>query len=118
MSLASKLNIESKGMFTASAFHAVVGVAFLALLVVTGFPPHLGIIGVFSLMAAYGLFQKRGWSIWLVVILFFVGTTFSAYMLYYYLFKDYIISLGIIAYLVLTWVFTAYVASKRSSLES
>ena len=118
MSLASKLNIESKGMFTASAFHAVVGVAFLALLVVTGFPPHLGIIGVFSLMAAYGLFQKRGWSIWLVVILFFVGTTFSVYMLYYYLFKDYLTSLGIAAYLVLTCFFTAYVASKRSSLES
>jgi len=117
MSLASKLNIESKGMFTASIFHAVVGVIFLVL-VVTGFPPHLGIIGVFSLVAAYGLFQKRGWSIWLVVILFFVGTTFSVYMLYYYLFKDYLTSLGIAAYIVLTWVFTAYVASRRSSLES
>ena len=118
MSLISKLNIENKGMFAASVFLAVVGAAFLVLLVLTGFPPHLGIIGVFSLVAAYGLFQKRSWSIWLVVILFFVGTTFSAYMLYYYLFKDYIISLGVASYLVLTWVFTAYVASKRSSLES
>ena len=119
MSLASKLNIESKGMFAASIFYAIAGIVFLILLVTAGFPPHLGIIGVFSLIAAYGLFQKRSWSIWLIAILFFVATTFSIYMLHYYLsLSDYLMSLGITAYLVLTWIFSAYAASKRSSLES
>jgi len=119
MSFASKLNIESKGMFATSIFYVIVGIVFLALLVMTGFPPHLGIIGVFSLVAAYGLFQKRSWSIWLIVILFFVATTFSVYMLNYYLsLGDYLMSLGVIAYLVLTWIFSVYAASKRSSLES
>lgn len=119
MSLTSKLNIEDKGMFATSIFYVTVGIVFLASLWMTGFAPQLGIIGVFSLITAYGLFQKRSWSIWLIVVLFFVATTFSVYMLYYYLsVSDYLTSLGVTAYLVLTWIFSAYAASKRNSLES
>lgn len=119
MSFTSKLNVENKGMLATSIFYVIVGIAFLVLLWMTGFAPQLGIIGVFSLITAYGLFQKRSWSIWLIVILFFVATTFSLYMLDYYLsVSDYLTSLGVTAYLVLTWVFSAYAASKRNSLES
>jgi hypothetical protein len=118
MSLRSKLNIESRGMMATLVFYAVVGVIFLALLPLTSFAPHLGIIGIFSLIVAYGVFAKRNWTIWFIVVLFFVATTFSAYMLYYYLQSDYVLSIAVIAYLVLTWIATAYVASKRGSLES
>jgi hypothetical protein len=118
MSIVSKLKIESKGVFATSIFYVVVGIIFLALLPITDFPPHIAIIGLFSLIGAYGLFTKRGWTIWLVVILFFVANTFSAYMLYYYISNDYLLALGTIAYLILTWIATAYVAAKRKSLES
>jgi len=39
-------------------------------------------------------------------------------MLYYYLSKDYLQGLGVVAYLIFTWIATAYAATKRKSLES
>jgi SNF family Na+-dependent transporter len=118
VSVASKLKIESRGMFVTSAFYAAVGVIFFVLLVMAGFPPYLGIIGIFSLITAYGIFRKRAWTIWLVMILFFVGTTFSAVMIYYVPEIDYVLSIGVVIYLILTWIFTAYVVVKRKSFES
>ena len=114
----SKLKIESKGMFATSVFYAVVGIIFLVLMPMANFAPHIGIIGVFSLVAAYGVFRKRAWVIWFVIILFFVGTTFSAFMISDILTRNYILGVSMIAYLILTWVFTAYAASRRNNLES
>jgi hypothetical protein len=118
MSLGSRLGIENRGMAATLIFYLVVGIVFLALLPLTGFPPHVGIIGIFSLITAYGTLKKRSWTIWFVIILFLVATTFSAYMLYYYFPSDYILSSAMMAYLILSWVFTAYVASRRRSIES
>jgi hypothetical protein len=39
-------------------------------------------------------------------------------MIYDALANAYLIALGMIAYLVLTWVFTAYTAMKRNALEA
>jgi nicotinamide riboside transporter PnuC len=118
MSLRSRLKVESKGMFAAFVFYAVVGIAFLVLLPMANFPPHIGIIGIFSLVAAYGLLRKRVWTIWFVIILFFVATTFSALMIYDVLARDYLLGTSMIAYLILTWIFTAYAAGRRRSLTS
>ena len=118
MSFASKLNIGGKGMLATLIFYAAAGIIFLALLPLTGFPPQLGIIGIFSLVAAYGTLTKRNWTIWFIVVLFLVATTFAVYMLYYYLLTDYILSIVTMAYLILTWVSTIYVARKRDSFES
>jgi len=118
MSLGSKLKIESKGMFTASVFYAVVGIICFVVLAMDLRLVHIGIIGIFSLITAYGLFKKRVWTIWLVAMLFFIATVFSAYNLYYFLGKDLILDISMIAYLILTWVFTAYTAAKRNTLES
>ena len=118
MSLGSKLGIENKGMFTALVFYAAAGIVLLALLPMTIFAPQLGILGVFSLIAAYGLFRKRSWTIWFIIVLFFAVTAFSASQLYYSLFRDLLVSLGAVAYLVLTWLFTAYAVSKRDRLET
>jgi SNF family Na+-dependent transporter len=118
MSIASRLKIESRGMFATSIFYAVVGIIFLTLLPLTGFPPHIAIMGIFSLVTAYGIFQKRKWALWLVVIMFFVASAFSLYMMYYYITRDYIVGLSTTAYLILTWIFTIYAASKRGTLET
>jgi hypothetical protein len=118
MTLGSKLGVESRGMLASLVFYLVVGTIFLALLPLTGFPPHIGIIGISSLIVAYGMLKKRSWAIWFVVVFFLVATTFSAYMLYYYLLSDNIFSLAMMAYLLLTWFFTGYVALKRRSIES
>jgi hypothetical protein len=104
-------------MFATSVFYAVVGVIFLAVMFMADFPPHIGIIGIFSLVAAYGLYRKRAWAIWFVLILFFTGTAFSAFMIYDVLARNYILGISVIVYLILTWVFTAYAATRRNTLE-
>ena len=104
-------------MFVTSVFYAIVGVLFLALLPMNDFAPHLGLLAIFSLGAAYGLFTKRTWSLWIVLILFTSGTAFAVYMIYSALMNDVLVSLSMIAYLVLTWIFTVYVATKREVLK-
>ena len=117
MSLGSRLRIESWGIFATSAFYAIVGIAFLALLPLNGFPPHVGILGILSLIAAYGMFRKRAWSFWFIIILFFANTTYAIYVIYSVLGSNYLFGVGMIFYLILTWVFTAYAANKRKVLE-
>ncbi|MEM3699345.1 MAG: hypothetical protein QXL57_00525 [Candidatus Bathyarchaeia archaeon] len=118
MSIKSKLKMENIGIFLAIAFYAVAGVISFIVLPIADFPPHIGIMGILSLITAYGLFKKRVWAVWLVVMLFFIATTFSACMLYFYFGKDLIIDISMSAYLILTWIFTAYAVAKRKNFES
>lgn len=119
MLLKSKLKIENVGMFAAFAFYAVVGIICFAVLTIVDFRLiHVGLIGILSLITAYGFLKTRVWTLWVVTALFFIATTFSAYMLYFAFEKDLLLDIGMIAYLLLTWVFTAYTAAKRKTLES
>jgi len=119
MSLKSKLKIENVGMFAAFVFYAVVGIICFAVLTIVDFSLiHVSIIGILSLITAYGLLKSRAWALWVVISLLFIATTFSAYTLYFAFEKDLLLDVGTIAYLVLTWVFTAYTAAKRKTLES
>jgi len=118
MSLKSKLKIENTGMFAASIFYAIVGIIFFVVLATNFQLIHIGIIGILSLITAYGLFQKRPWSIWFSIVLFFVATAFSVATIYYALGVDLLLGISAVAYLVLTWIFTAYTAAKREMFES
>jgi uncharacterized membrane protein (DUF2068 family) len=118
MSLKSKLKIESVGMFAASVFYALVGIICFVEFPMAIFPPHIGIIGILSLITAYGLLKNRIWTIWVVIALSFIATTFSVYTLYSAFQKDLLLDIIMIAYLILTWIFTAYTAAKRKTLES
>ncbi|MEM2994502.1 MAG: hypothetical protein QXI91_00585 [Candidatus Bathyarchaeia archaeon] len=115
MSVKSKLKIENIGMFIAFIFYTVAGIICFIVLPRANFPPHLGIMGVLNLITAYGLFKKRFWAIWAVVMLFFIVTTFSAFTLLCD--GEFLLTVSAVAYLVLTWVFTAYTTAKRKKLE-
>lgn len=118
MHLKSKLKMENLGMFAAVAFYAIVGIVCFAVLPIANFPPHIGIIGILSLVTAYGLFKRRVWAIWFVAMLLFIATTFSAYTLYHFLGKELLLDISVTAYLILTWIFTAYTVAERKILES
>lgn len=118
MSIGSKLKVENRGMFVTAVFYAIVGIIFFVLLPTAGFIPYLAIIGISSLITAYGVFRKRAWTIWFVMILFFVATTFSAVMIYNFAQIDALLGLSSIGYLVLTWVFTIYALTKRKAFET
>ena len=89
------------------AFYSVVDVLFLVLLPFASYPPHIALTGIMSLITAYGIFTKRFWAKWLIAALFFVATTISLCTLYYVITSNWIVSISLIAYAVLTWIFTA-----------
>ena len=113
MQIASKLKMDNIGSLASTTFYGVVGLVFLILLPFSGFPPHIGLLGITSLVAAYGLFMERKWASWLVASLFFIATTFSIFTLYYVIAADAFASAGMISYLVLTWIFTIYLMKRR-----
>ena len=113
MAFLSALKKVSLTSIAPVAFYAVVGLAFLILLPLAGYPPHIGLIGIVSLITAYALFMKRAWAKWLVAAIFFVATTLSLYTVYFILFSNLFVSLGMIVYAVLTWYFTYYVIIKK-----
>jgi hypothetical protein len=117
MSLTSKLKASNARKLAPTAFYAIVGIIFLVLLPLADFPPHVGLTGVLNIIAAYGIFKKRFWALWLVVALFAVATTISLYTLYVISFTNWIVALSMIAYAVLTWIFTFIIYSKRKSVE-
>lgn len=118
MSLGSKLKMENMGSLASVAFYGLAGLVLLIMLPLSDFPPHIGLMGISSLIAAYGLFKERFWAIWLVAALFFVVTTFTLFTLYYVIASDALVTAGMIAYAVLTWIFTAYAISKRKPEET
>ena len=112
MQVVSKLKTQTPISLASISFFGVVGIIFLILLPFTGFPPHVGLVGITSLFAAYGLLMNRKWAPWLVVALFFVASVFSLYTLYFVLTSDAIATAGMLAYAILTWIFTIIVLRK------
>lgn len=117
MSIGSRLKLEGKGMLVAFVFYAVVGIAFAVWMFLTSFPVHIVIIAAFSFITAYALAMKRSWALWLVLVDFFTATTFAAFIIYGFIASNLLLVVCIVVYLVLTWVFTAYVLNKRGSLQ-
>lgn len=118
MPFASKLKTDDVRTLAPVAFYGAVGIIFLALLPFANFPPHIGLTGIMSLITAYSIFKKRFWATWLVIALFAVATTISLYTLYVIAFTNWIVALSMIAYAILTWVFTAYIMLKRKAPEA
>jgi hypothetical protein len=113
MSFASKLKTIGAQTLAPAAFYGAVGIIFLVLLPLADFPPHIGLIGILSLVTAYSILKKRAWAVWLVGILFAVATTLSLYTLYVIAFTNWIVSTSMIVYAVLTWIITLYMILKR-----
>jgi hypothetical protein len=112
VSFLSALKNTSIGTLAPVAFYAGVGILFLALLPLANFPPHIGLTGVMSIIAAYGLFKKRVWAPWVVVALFLIALTITGFTIYFILFSNWLVSLGLIVYLILNFYFMYYTLSR------
>ena len=125
MGLMSRLRIEYTGMLFFVLFYLVAAVANFAILGIYGLGLfHVSLVAVLSLLAAFGLYRLRRWSLWFVVGLFFIATTYGAIMLNA-TWKEYLSSMDIgvvfgvlvwVLYLALTWIATTYVVAKRKNL--
>jgi len=116
VSFASKLRFESLGAFVSTAFYAITGIILLIMLPLSGFPPHVAITGIASIIAAAGLFLKMKWSMWLIAALFFAVSVFTIYTLYYVMATNAMAAILMAIYAVLTWAFTFFIASNRNTL--
>lgn len=63
-----------------SLFFIIVGIIEVGYWAIEIFaaPPHIGILGILSIITAYGFFKMKRWSVPLVIGLFFLGVTFGA----------------------------------------
>ena len=113
MSLATKLKTLKPLELASLAFFALTGLFLLVSLPLTSYPPHLAFLGILSLITAYSLFTKRWWAPWLVAILFITNTAFALDTLFSAGFSNVLVALSMVAYAVLTWLFTAYLLLKK-----
>ena len=78
-----RLKLEGSWSLALTLFYlGVGGIQILALILQGLHPPHLGVLALLSLTAAYGIMRRRWWVVHLVVALFLLGTTFGAATLY------------------------------------
>jgi uncharacterized membrane protein (DUF2068 family) len=126
MALKSKLKVESLGVAVFSIFYAIVGVAIISILVLSNFAiPHMVVLAFLSLVTAYGLFKMKKWSVLLTIILFFLGTAFSAPLFYrsiviepfFSSLETSLLNLTLIAYMIGLFAALIYVASKRENFQ-
>jgi hypothetical protein len=113
VSLATKLKTFKPLEIASLAYYAVTGIILLAFLPLTSFPPHLGFLGILSLITAYSLFLKRGWAPWLVASMFIIITAFSLDTLFTVGFSNVLVGVSMLGYAVLTWLSTAYLLLKQ-----
>jgi hypothetical protein len=127
MSLKSKLKVENSVVLVFSIFHAIAGVAWAAILVVSNLksPSHIGILAFLSFITAYGLIQMRKWAVLLSTVIFFLGTAGTVPVLYSSINSQtfspslgtLLFNLSLILYVVLLLFGFVYVAAKRDSFE-
>jgi len=123
MPLKFKLKVENPVMLIFSVFYAVAGAAEVFVMVFSAFTTtrtlvHVGVLGLLSLITAYGLFRTKKWSVPLVIALFFLGVTFGATTLYDSIILQtfqgaLLFHVALIVYLIMTVVAFVYVAAKR-----
>jgi hypothetical protein len=113
VSLVNKLKTADFRELAPVIFYGGVGILLIVLLPFANFPPHIGLTGALSLVTAYGILRNRFWAFWLVIALLAVATTISLYTLSVEAFTNWIVAISMIAYAVLTWIFTLYLALKR-----
>jgi len=118
MDLRSRL--VNRGFLLFTIFFLVAGICNIVILGINGFnPPHVALVAFLSLISAIGMFRLERWLLWLVVGLFFIVTTYGAYMLSYILevqASNWIAMFIWAIYLLLTWAATIFVVAKRDQL--
>jgi len=124
--LKTLLKVKRRDALLLAVFYAAVGVVQLAALGLLDVRMvWVGMLGLLSLIAAYGLFTVKKWSVWLVLGLFFpqfvfgastLDASFSRYISYYET-AFLLLNVALAVFLVLSFVSFVYVAAKRNSFQ-
>jgi len=125
--LVSRFKVKRRDTLLLAVFYAIVGILQLAALALLDVRMvWIGALAILSLLAAYGLFTVRKWSVWLVISLFFPQMVFGAWTLYglvsLYSFSfdmtSLLLEVSLSLFIVLYLASFVYVAAKRKSFEA
>ena len=77
MTLKSMFNTKNPMVLLFSIFYIIAGIVEIGYWALENFsaPPHIIVLGILSLITAYGLFKMKKWAVPLVIALFFIGVT-------------------------------------------
>jgi len=119
VSLTSELKSSSKADKLSITFYLASGIAFLALLPLSGLAPHLALIGILSLATAATVLVKKSWALWFVSVLFVTATVFSLWTIFAIGTSSPLVTAGLAAYFVLALITAAYLGLwRKPSLSS
>ena len=120
--MVSRFKVKRLDGLLLAVFYAVVGILQLAALTLDVRMMWIGALAILSLIAAYGLFSARKWSVWLVIMLFFPQVVFGAFSLYglaaLYSSPEIsvlLLEVGLAVFIVLSFVSFVYIAAKRNT---
>jgi uncharacterized membrane protein (DUF2068 family) len=120
--LKTKLSVKRRDGLLLAVFYAATGIAQLIILALSNFEAYpYGVLVALCFIAAYGLFTVKKWSVWLVIGLFFPQFVFATLTLYasilrYITYQEIailLLSIGLVAFIVLTIISFVYVAANR-----
>jgi len=113
MSIAAHLKNMNQAQLFALGFFAAAGILLLAALPLSSYPPHLGFLGIVSLITAYSILAKRPWANWLIFILVVTNTVFGLYTISAIGLSNVLVAAASLAYAVITWVVAVFLVLKR-----
>jgi hypothetical protein len=119
-----RFNIEDPIALLLSLFFIIAGIVEVGYWAIenTAAPPHIAIIGILSLITAYGFFKLKKWSVPLVILLFFVGLTFGALTLNTSVGLQtfggaLLFHTALIAYMIILFIAFVYTVAKREKFN-
>ena len=114
-----RLEIQHRGIFIFTVFYLVAGILNFAVLATQGLGLfHVALVAILSIITAFGLYRLQRWSLWLVVGLFFIATSYAAFTLHAFLQSSNLpLITGFAVYIVLTWLATFYLVARREKLS-
>jgi len=116
----SMFKIESPFTLSFAVFYLISAVFFFYSLVMDPSMIHVGLIGILSLITAFGVFRRERWSVWLAFLVFCIANAFSITTLLNPLTAEIggtILEVTLIVYLIIIWISTFYLIAKREEFS-
>ncbi len=119
-----RFNIEDPLVLLFSLFYIIVGIVEVGYWAIehSVAPLHILVIGILSLITAYGFFRMKKWSVPLVISLFFIGLTFGALTLNTSVALQtfggaLLFHTALIAYMIILFIVFIYTVAKREKFN-
>jgi hypothetical protein len=101
--------------FASYLFYIAGGIILLAFVPLIGFPPHVALLGILSIVTGYFLYKQKKQTNWLIAIYFITASVFGLFTVVSSGFGNWAVSGLLIIYVLLTWVFTIYISLLKGT---